>query len=135
MTVSELVSIAVHAKNKYGIEGVTFLGGEPTIQKGLSDLAQALSTEGLGTILFTGREYNSIEDEIKNSVDLIVDGEFDISQIDTQRNLIGSLNQNIIYVTERYKKSKDWFVNLRNKMAEINFKHQDELFINGDVIL
>lgn len=132
MTVQEVLDIALKSKNENGIEGVTFLGGEPTLQDGLFCLAKALSGVGLGTILFTGNKYNNLNDEIKTSIDLIVDGKYDAKLIDNKRNLVGSKNQRIICVTDRHETNQDWFNSVREKKIEINIG--DSLFVNGDVI-
>lgn len=132
MTVQDVLKIACESKVKNGIEGVTFLGGEPTMQEGLVHLSRALANENLGTILFTGYKFENICSDIRYSVDLIVDGNFDKNQIDNDRNLIGSKNQQIVHVTDRYINSKEWFCNTREKRIEINFS--DELFLNGDVV-
>ena len=55
MTVEELFNIILVSKEKYDIEGVTFLGGEPTLQKGLRSLVYLLKMNNIGTILFTGK--------------------------------------------------------------------------------
>lgn len=132
MTVQEVLDIALMSKKENEIEGVTFLGGEPTIQEGLVHLAKALSLEGLGTILFTGKKYECLDASIGDAMDLIVDGRFDPLQLDEERNLVGSTNQQIIYVTDRYRTLKDWFLSVREKKVEINLN--DSLFINGDVV-
>ena len=132
LTVRETLDIALKSKKENKIEGVTFLGGEPTMQEGLSYLANALALSGLGTILFTGMTYDSLEKSVRNAMDLIVDGRFEMSQIDEARNLVGSKNQDIIYVTDRYRDMSDWFLNTREKRIEINLS--DALFVNGDII-
>ena len=132
MTIQDVVDIALMTKKENCIEGVTFLGGEPTMQEGLRCLARALSTVGLGTILFTGKQYDSLSQDIKNSMDLIVDGRYEDELIDNERNLVGSKNQRIIYITDRYKGCEDWFLSVREKKVEINFS--SSLFLNGDVV-
>lgn len=132
MTVQEVLGIALKSRKKNGIEGVTFLGGEPTLQEGLVHLAGAFALEGLGTILFTGKKYECLEASIVDAVDLVVDGRFDPLHPDEERNLVGSKNQRIIYVTDRYRVAKDWFSSVREKRVEINLK--DSLFISGDVV-
>ena len=102
------------------------------MQEGLGCLARALSTVGLGTILFTGKQYDSLSQDIKNSMDLIVDGRYEDELIDNERNLVGSKNQRIIYITDRYKGCEDWFLSVREKKVEINFS--SSLFLNGDVV-
>lgn len=132
LTVQETLDIAIKSKKENKIEGVTFLGGEPTMQEGLGHLANALALNGLGTILFTGMTYDSLEKSVRNAMDLIVDGRFEMNQIDEVRNLVGSKNQVIIYVTDRYRNMNNWFLNTREKRIEINFS--DALFVNGDII-
>lgn len=132
LTVRETLDIALKSKKENKIEGVTFLGGEPTMQEGLVHLANALALNGLGTILFTGMTYDSLEKSVHNAMDLIVDGRFEMNQIDEVRNLVGSKNQDIIYVTDRYRDMSDWFLNTREKRIEINLR--DALFVNGDII-
>lgn len=132
MTVQDVVDIAVKSKNENGIEGVTFLGGEPTLQEGLLCLAQALAQVDLGTILFTGRKYENLSDGIKENMDLIVDGRYEAELFDDERNLVGSKNQQIIYLSDRYKKCQNWFIKTREKKIEINIGNM--LFVNGDVI-
>lgn len=92
MTVSDIVEIAVDSKNKFGIEGVTFLGGEPTLQNNLHILAHELRSNDLGIILFTGRLINQLSLELINESDIIVDGRFQFDNVETERNLIGSKN-------------------------------------------
>lgn len=132
MTVQDVVDIAVKSKTENGIEGVTFLGGEPTMQEGLVCLAQALAQVDLGTILFTGRKYENLSDGIKENMDLIVDGRYEAELFDDERNLVGSKNQQITCISDRYKTCLNWFMNTREKKIEINIG--STLFINGDVI-
>lgn len=132
ITIEKLIAIALQSKIENKIEGVTLLGGEPTLQNNLSTLTKALSEIGLGIILFTGKKYEAIDKEIINSVDLIIDGKFKIDELDFSRNLIGSKNQRILHITSRYRQYEDWFTKLREKKVEINFS--DQLFINGDVL-
>lgn len=133
MTISEIVDIAVNSKNKFGIEGVTFLGGEPTLQMNLHILARELRNNGLGIILFTGKLLGQLSSELINEVDIIVDGEFQLDNFETKKNLIGSKNQKIYLISNRYAKNLDWFNQVRNKKVEINYD-SDCLFISGDVI-
>lgn len=134
MTTNELVDIAVKSREVNSIEGITFLGGEPTLQKNLSELAYAFQQNGLGVILFTGYKTDELSDDLLANVDIIIDGKFDINKIDNKRNLVGSTNQNIHYLTERYSAVSQWFENSREKRIEINLNSSFDLFISGDVI-
>lgn len=134
MTIKEIVDIAIESKGKNGIEGVTFLGGEPTLQSNIKYLISELKDRNIGTIMFTGRGLEEIDEEIVKNLDLIVDGRFDKNQIDTERNLVGSRNQKIINVTDRYKNIDSWFLNKRDKMVEINICQRESLLITGDML-
>ena len=54
MTLEELTRVISDAKEKYAIEGVTYSGGEPTLQQNLPELTAAIQNMGLGVIAFTG---------------------------------------------------------------------------------
>jgi anaerobic ribonucleoside-triphosphate reductase activating protein len=132
LTLDELFAIIMEAKESFGIEGVTYLGGEPTLQQGLPELSKAVRAAGLGIILFTGRKVEEIDDELKTAVDLIVDGGFEQDKRDAARNLVGSTNQRLIFVTDRYRPHEQWFYTSRPKRVEINIA--GGLFITGDKI-
>ncbi|WP_336025820.1 4Fe-4S single cluster domain-containing protein [Fusobacterium polymorphum] len=134
MTVEELFNIILDSKEKYNIEGVTFLGGEPTLQKGLISLVSLLKMNNIGTILFTGKRIEMLDNDLVSNLDLVIDGKFEASKIDTKRNLIGSENQNIYFITNRYKKDKKWFFEKREKKVEVNIDKENSIFISGDVI-
>ena len=134
ITVEELFNIILDSKDKYDIEGVTFLGGEPTLQEGLISLAFLLKMNNIGTILFTGKKIEMLDNDLINNLDLVLDGKFEVSLSDTKRNLIGSENQNIYFLTNRYEKDEKWFFEKREKKIEINIMKENSIFISGDVI-
>lgn len=132
LSVEKIVAAAKKSKEENGIEGVTFLGGEPTLQQDLSALAHNLQEIGLGVILFTGKPIEELSGDLISGCDIIVDGKFDIEQIDTERNLIGSVNQQIHCITSRYYNDLDWFFKKRPKIVRIDMGEQ--LHISGDVL-
>lgn len=132
MTCEELLDIVLKSHRENGVEGVTFLGGEPTLQLELSVLAARICEEGLGVILFTGRSLTELPEELIRACDMIVDGHFDDTAIDTDRNLIGSTNQVIHCITKRYDDSLKWFTELRPKQVRIDIA--DGMHISGDVV-
>ena len=134
MTVQEIIDVALDAKEKNGIEGITFLGGEPTLQENLYVLCAALREHELGTILFTGKSFIELPENLINNVDMVVDGKFDENQIDFERNLVGSMNQRIHLITERYKAESYWFWKTREKKIEINISCDSSFLVTGDVI-
>jgi len=133
VSLDELIEIIKEAKSNFGIEGVTYLGGEPTLQKGLFKLSKQLKQLDIGVLLFTGNLYEELSKELIENVDLIIEGQFEKENIDNERNLIGSKNQRLICVSDRYKNNLDWFDNPRSKIGEINLS--ENLIITGDVIL
>lgn len=136
MTVQEILDITLNSRDKNGIEGVTLLGGEPTLQENLHILCHALQLNNLGVILFTGKLKNELPDYLIKNTDLIIDGKYLKNHIDTKRNLIGSTNQTIHFITERYKDKKNWLYEIREKKVEINISSNkiNYLIITGDVV-
>ena len=133
LSLDEMLKIIINAKNEFNIIGVTYLGGEPTLQNGLLELSKEIRKADLGIILFTGNKAEEIDNNFFSAVDIIIDGKYEIDKPDNKRNLVGSANQNIIFITERYKKNEDWFYNYRPKQLEININ--DGIFITGDKAL
>lgn len=131
MSIDDLSEVIMQAKTRYGIEGVTYSGGEPTCQQGLPHLTKKIKSIGLGVISFTGRHYEEVS-EILAGCDAVLDGAFKEEFIETRRRLLGSENQRIICLTERYKDCIDqWFFD-KNRVAEISVG--TEIVINGDKI-
>jgi len=127
-----LLGLITQAKEELGIEGVTYLGGEPTIQQGLPELSRRIRELGLGTILFTGNLAEELSLTLRLSVDMIIDGRFEKGEPDSKRNLIGSTNQRILHMTDRYRPCEDWFYIPRPKLVEINIGNK--LFLTGDYL-
>ena len=90
------------------VEGITILGGEPLDQ---FDEVLQLCTEckrlGLSIMVFTGYELDEIENsekkQIQSVADILIIGRYmeNLRTIDHQ--WIGSTNQRILFLTERYK--------------------------------
>jgi len=114
------------------VEGVTILGGEPFDQ--LNDLRELVSLlradSDLGIILFTGHEWeNVIHDakmnEIVNLCDLIKCGPFVQEKSPDSRRWIGSTNQTVHFITERYRSLKNCWEKHRKEV---------EIHIDGETI-
>lgn len=129
LSLEELVAIIREAKEKFGIEGVTYSGGEPTLQQNLSVLTDKIHELGLGVISFTGREFEDVKNILGNC-DVVVDGNYDDSRPETKRRLLGSTNQRIISLTNRYDEtSLQWFFSSKK---EIEINTGKVLSFNGD---
>ena len=123
-------------QNTKGIEGVTFLGGEPTEQaKAVGILAEKIQKIGLSTLVFTGQNYEDlIERNDKNisrllkHTDLLIDGGFEVDKFDLSRPWVGSSNQRYIFLSNRY--NEEDLKKYKNKV-EIHIDKNGNWLING----
>lgn len=113
-----------------GIEGVTFLGGEPFEQpQALEYLAREVKEAGLSVVCFTGGKLEDIKNrEILNYIDLLIDGEYKEEEQDFSRPWVGSKNQRYHFLTDRY--DEKILTEYKNKI-EINIQKNGLIFING----
>lgn len=122
------------------IEGVTFIGGEPFSQaKALAELAEIIRQHGMSIMVFSGftlaQLSNSKAPEFENrkallaQTDLLVDGLYLREQHVSDRRWIGSANQEIHFLTDRYLHLKDNWPAESNTI-EIRYKN-GEITING----
>jgi anaerobic ribonucleoside-triphosphate reductase activating protein len=118
------------------IEGISFLGGEPFDQPApLLQVIQGLQDKGLSTMIYSGytleeliqRDNPSIN-AILAQTDLLVDGRFDQSKPETQRRWLGSTNQKLHFLTERYSPLEPQFWS--SNTVEIRFDG-DHIQVNG----
>lgn len=131
LSIDELLLIIKESKEKYGIEGVTYSGGEPTLQQNLPILTEKIHELGLGVISFTGRNYEDVSN-ILAGCDVVLDGPYIETQRDQNRKILGSTNQRIIILSDRYLDCEDWF---NNKSKEVEINIGDYIVANGDAIL
>ncbi|MEG9677309.1 MULTISPECIES: 4Fe-4S single cluster domain-containing protein [Citrobacter] len=101
------------AHEEWGLEGVTFLGGEPFLQaQGLAAVAEGVSHAGLSVMVFTGYTMGELNElnlpgtqALLKWTDVIVDGPYQASSPDRTRKWVGSTNQQFHYLTNRYSES------------------------------
>lgn len=78
------------------VDSIVFVGGEPTDQEDaalwLSEFSCGL---GLETWLYTGYEYNDLSEDVKQSFDIIVSGEFDETLLNSESSIPASTNQKV----------------------------------------
>lgn len=116
------------------IEGVTFLGGEPFEQaEALGIIAEAVKKEDLSLLCFTGGYLEELRQDNKNkklldNIDLLIDGPFEIENLDYSRPWCGSSNQRYHFLTDRY--NEEIFTKYHNKV-EINISKNGQVFMNG----
>ena len=86
---------------------------------------------GLGVISFTGRKFEEVSD-VLNGCDVVLDGPYIEEQREQARKVLGSINQRIIILSDRYPNCEEWFFNNASKEVEINVG--DYIIVNGDVV-
>lgn len=119
-----------------GIEGVTFLGGEPFEQaEELAKLAKKIKDFGLSVVCFSGYTIDELKmknstsiNELLKSVDLLIDGGFEKKNFDLSRPWVGSSNQRYIFLSDFY--SMDDINSCKNKI-EARISTDGKLEING----
>ena len=126
----DLVNLIRTAKEKYSIEGVTFLGGEPILQaEGLSYIAQWCRNNNLSVIVFTGYLYNELLEmenyhvlKLLQFTDVLIDGPFIENLYDTERDWIGSSNQKVYFLTNFYNPDIEYGTHTRSMEINISEK-------------
>jgi anaerobic ribonucleoside-triphosphate reductase activating protein len=101
----------VDAARGQGIEGITLLGGEPLAHAaGAAALATAVRQRGLTVMVFSGYTIEEARakgdpaiDALLAQTDILVDGPYVRGLPDTERRWIGSTNQRIHFLSDRYR--------------------------------
>jgi anaerobic ribonucleoside-triphosphate reductase activating protein len=136
ISLRDVVARIEEATRKHGIEGITLLGGEPLAHAaGAAALAQAVRQQGLTVMVFTGytlEEARRLSDpavaEMLALTDILVDGPYLRDQPETRRRWIGSANQRIHFLSDRYRADDPCWL-LPNTL-EIRWRG-GELTVNG----
>lgn len=110
LALPEVVRDLEEAATAHGVEGITLLGGEPLAHaESAAALARAVRERGLTVMVFSGytleearRLFDPAVAELLALTDILVDGPYLREQPETRRRWIGSANQRIHFLTERY---------------------------------
>lgn len=118
------------------IEGITIIGGEPFEQAApLAELCRKVSNENLGVMVFSGFTKSYIEKQNADwlaflaEIDLLVDGPYIDKLHCKKRRWVGSSNQVIHHLSERYEHLKNRWPKGKNSV-DIFFDGK-QLSING----
>lgn len=140
------LDLAARALATEGIEGVSLLGGEPFAQPAASaQFAEAVRAKGLSVMVYTGFTLAEIEvkrdrgeafvGELLAACDLLVDGRWIRELPEPERRWIGSSNQVMHFLSDRYRPD-DPRMRMRNTV-EIRLRRSAtndgdaELIVNG----
>lgn len=110
-TAADVLAEARFARDQFHIEGITLLGGEPLAHAaGAAALARGARDLGLSVMVFSGytlEEAHEMPDaavgDLLAHTDILVDGPYLRELPDTARRWIGSTNQRIHFLTDRYR--------------------------------
>ena len=135
---AEMSQELIRAKAESGIEGITLLGGEPFAHvESAIGLARTARELGLSVMIFSGymleqlREEHHAErdvyDQLLALTDILVDGPYVREQPDAERRWVGSTNQRIHFLTDRYRFDEQW---QKRNTLEIRVRG-GEITVNG----
>jgi anaerobic ribonucleoside-triphosphate reductase activating protein len=118
------------------IEGISLLGGEPFAHAAAGvEIARFAKSLGISVMIYTGYTLEQLRaqadpavNELLTLTDLLVDGPYMRELPDSKRRWIGSTNQRIHFLTDRYS-AQDECWEQRNTL-EVRL-HNGELSING----
>lgn len=115
INIKDLSDLITKSQEKNKIEGISLLGGEPLDQaEELYQLLSLLKSRNLGIMLYSGYYLEQInkkasQKKVLKFVDLLVDGPYLPEQRDMTRRWIGSKNQNMHFLSNRYNKNSKEF--------------------------
>jgi anaerobic ribonucleoside-triphosphate reductase activating protein len=134
-TLLEMAQWMDRTREENGIEGITLLGGEPFAHAlAAAALAREARRLGLSVMVFSGYTLEQLREmpepgviELIRLTDILVDGPYVRERPDTERRWIGSTNQRIHFLTDRYHFDEQW---RRRNTLEIRVVG-GEISING----
>lgn len=121
-----------------GLEGITFLGGEPFDQaEAVAAIARYVRRRGMGVVTFSGYTKDRLSSgerpgwlELLAETDLLVDGPYEQAQHDLSRPWVGSANQRYHFLTDRYSYS-DVRSDRHHNKVEIRIRRDGVVRLNG----
>lgn len=91
-----------------------------------------------GVIVYTGFTYEALKDKSREDksirtfldcIDILIDGPY-IEKLDNNRPYVGSANQNIILLTDRYNDVyKDYYYGAKGRRVELNFQNDKTILV------
>jgi anaerobic ribonucleoside-triphosphate reductase activating protein len=111
LDLSTVVEQVRNTATRHAIEGITLLGGEPLAHAaGAAALARAVRRHGLTVMVFSGytlEQARQLADpavaDLLAHTDILVDGPYLRELPETRRRWIGSANQRVHFLSDRYR--------------------------------
>lgn len=126
------------AHNSHGLEGVTFLGGEPMLQaQGLAFVAEGAQSLGLSVVIFSGYTKTELDalqlpgvEKLLCYTDVLIDGPYEARFPENNRRWAGSTNQEFHYLTARYDARIECDGEV-DRVLEFRLRKDGSVFVNG----
>lgn len=133
---ADSAALAQEALTAEGVEGVSILGGEPFEQPApLADFAERVRARGLSVMVYSGYTLAELKakrddavDRFLATTDLLVDGRYEKTRPEPSRRWVGSSNQVMHFLSERYTPTDERFH--RGNTVELRFV-DGKLTVNG----
>jgi len=124
MTLQELVDDILQSD----VEGITISGGEPFLQAdALYELVNKLKAQkDQGVIVYSGFTLEELDNPLLSVIDILIDGRY-VKELDVGQAYIGSSNQKLHYLTDRYKNIA--YYSDRQRKAEIKLTADQAVLI------
>ena len=110
-----------------GCDGITISGGEPFLQaEALAELVKEVQAgRDIGVIIYSGFTLEELKERsdapaLLSVTDILIDGRYQ-KDLDDGRAYIGSSNQRLHYLTDRYKEAGKRYYSTPKRRAEIKF--------------
>ena len=110
---------------RYDVEGITISGGEPFMQAtALYEMvARVKQKKDYGVIIYSGFTLAELKESqncapLLSVTDILIDGRY-IKELDVGQAYIGSSNQTLHYLTDRYKNIGKEYYSAQKRRAEI----------------
>jgi len=121
-----------------GIEGITYVGGEPFAQaQALAKLSCKIRAVGFSVMTYSGFTYEELKqgciahaDELLAETDLLLDGRYE-QELLTDRPWRGSDNQRLIALSKRYAKEVETWNQPTGRQFEIHMGENGRLEVLG----
>jgi len=133
-TPHDLSALAERIVQTPGIEGVSLLGGEPfAYAEALAPLARRVREAGLSVMIYSGYTREALAARadaaaLLAACDVLVDGPFVRERPERRRRWVGSENQRVWFLTDRYREDDARFTSPNT--VEIRLR-DGELVVNG----